>query len=176
MGKLKIPQSQLADVENYDVLRVWLEKHSAMRVWSQALESTDPERKANPARVECWTVRGGGLVLLMLQPNEAGWDVYTAAPSPLALESLVDAELRLGLSVWRAQATPPGEALSAEYMAYDESDPEKKCICADCGKWHRSMGTCTCGSLRVVLSAMIVPSVIAQHGPGWYPACFPSAR
>jgi hypothetical protein len=73
-------------VENYEVLAAWLD----------ALHARNVSVMSGPGgtAVEQWIV-GKGLCIIILQPNQRGWDILTSCTSIGVEETIVDAEKRL---------------------------------------------------------------------------------
>ncbi len=75
------------EIANYPALQTWLNVRNA-RCMSQTLEGLD--------YIEFWLVNGRILVI-RVRPMRAGWDIYTASNSNDIVETLADADRRLGI-------------------------------------------------------------------------------
>jgi hypothetical protein len=80
-------------VENYPPLRDWLRQHEARCNWQLPLGPKD----APVAYVESWWLGHGGEVLVVVQAQKMGWNLYTADGGNKVADAFIDAETRLGL-------------------------------------------------------------------------------
>ncbi|MFA4971493.1 MAG: hypothetical protein WC683_02690 [bacterium] len=81
-------------VSNYPELQRWLDDHDARCQWQ--LPMGDPESPS--AYVEAWQFSTGHVAIITVRGNRNGWNIYSALPSNLTIESLDDAAKRLGLT------------------------------------------------------------------------------
>jgi hypothetical protein len=95
-AKTKTPTAKKPDlpkpyVENYPLLKGWLDDHEARCNWQKALG--DPERPSG--YVESWSVPNKGEILLVVRADQHGWDIFTSNPSINTHTALDDANARL---------------------------------------------------------------------------------
>lgn len=87
-------------VSNYPPLREWLDKHDARCMWQVPSQEkpSDAEYDWVPqAYIECWIV-GQRQCIIIVRGNKMGWEIYTDGNTPRIVETLADAERRLGIT------------------------------------------------------------------------------
>lgn len=89
-------------VSNYPPLKEWLDKHEARCMWQIPMQCEhsyrDDGRDYPTAYVECWVFpKTHKLAVITIHAERHGWEIYTPGDSPKVVETLADAEKRLGL-------------------------------------------------------------------------------
>lgn len=95
VSKLKQPTPDLERSERYLSLKRWLEKHQARNMWQVERPNS---------YIECWMFPSGREAIIQLYVGQDengsyfnGWTIYTTDDSLAIVDSLTDAEARLGL-------------------------------------------------------------------------------
>lgn len=83
------PHADKPYVDNYPPLRDWLREHNARCEWQVPIG----DRESPQAYVECWRVYKGAVVLL-IQANQNGWEIFSSLNTNKVQESLDDALAR----------------------------------------------------------------------------------
>ncbi len=78
-------------MENYTVLRDWLEKHNASCAWQHYDERNEAQS------VEGWLI-GPSMVIIVVHADRGGWNLFTAGPNSAIGPTFADAEARLGVA------------------------------------------------------------------------------